>query len=83
VRGALLLVERGEAPLGIVYGTDAAASTKVSVAGVFPADSHDPIAYPFAVVKSGDSPDARALLSFLAQPAAREVFVRRGFKMAE
>ncbi|HET6309197.1 MAG TPA: extracellular solute-binding protein, partial [Rhodopila sp.] len=70
----------GEAPAGIVYGTDAAVSKGVMVAGVFPASSHDPITYPFALVKSGDTPDARALLTFLAGPQARAVFERRGFK---
>ncbi len=81
VRAGLLLVERGEAPAGIVYGTDAAVSKAVVVAGIFPASSHDPITYPFAVVKSGDTPDAHALLTFLAGPQAREVFVKRGFKV--
>jgi molybdate transport system substrate-binding protein len=81
VRSALLLVERGEAPAGIVYGTDAAASKAVVVAGIFPADSHDPVSYPFAVTKSGDTPEARALLDFLAGPQAREVFVAHGFKV--
>ena len=52
VRAALLLVERGEAPAGIVYATDAAVSKGVMVAGVFPESSHDPITYPFAVVKA-------------------------------
>ena len=81
VRAALLLVERGEAPAGIVYATDAAVSKAVMVAGTFPASSHDPVAYPFAVVKAHDTPEARALLTFLAGPQAREVFVRRGFKV--
>jgi molybdate transport system substrate-binding protein len=81
VRGALLLVERGEAPAGIVYGTDAAVSKGVMVAGVFPENSHDPVSYPFAVTKSGDTQEARALLTFLAGPQARAVFVQRGFKV--
>lgn len=79
VRSALLLVERGEAPAGIVYGTDAAASAGVAVAGVFPEATHDPVTYPFAVVKAGDTPEARALLAFLAGPEAKAVFTRRGF----
>lgn len=83
VRSALLLVERGEAPAGIVYGTDAAASKGVAVAGVFPADSHDPVVYPFAVTKTGDGSDAKALMAFLQTPAVREVFVKRGFKVQE
>ncbi len=81
VRSALLLVERGEEPAGIVYSTDAAVSRSVVVAGTFPGDSHDPISYPFAVTKSGDTPEARAFLTFLTGPEAREVFVRRGFKV--
>ena len=81
VRAALLLVERGEAPAGIVYATDAAVSKSVMIAGTFPADSHDPVSYPFAVTKSGDNAEARAFLGFLASPAARAVFVQRGFKV--
>jgi molybdate transport system substrate-binding protein len=81
VRAALLLVERGEAPAGIVYATDAAVSKAVMVAGTFPADSHDPVTYPFAVTKSGDTPEAHALLQFLASPPARAVFEQRGFKV--
>jgi molybdate transport system substrate-binding protein len=81
VRAALLLVERGEAPAGIVYATDAAVSKSVMIAGTFPADSHDPVSYPFAVTKSGDTPEARAFLDFLTNPTARAVFVQRGFKV--
>jgi molybdate transport system substrate-binding protein len=81
VRGALLLVERGEAPAGIVYSTDAAVSMAVMIAGTFPADSHDPISYPFAITKSGDTPEAHALLDFLSGPVARAVFAQRGFKV--
>lgn len=81
VRAALLLVERGEAPAAIVYATDAAASTSVMTAGTFPPDSHDPIVYPVAATKSGDTAEARALLDFLFAPPARAIFVRRGFKV--
>jgi molybdate transport system substrate-binding protein len=80
VRSALLLVERGEAPAGIVYATDAAVSKAVMIAGTFPFESHDPISYPFAVTRSGDTPEARALMAFLAGPQARAIFVQRGFK---
>lgn len=79
VRAALLLVERDEAAAGIVYATDAAVSPHVMIAGTFPDNSHDPITYPFAVVLSGDTPDARALLAFLASPEARAIFAKRGF----
>ena len=79
VRAALLLVERAEVPAGIVYATDAAVSPHVMVAGAFPENSHDPITYPFAVIRSGDTPEARALLAFLAGSAAHAVFAKRGF----
>jgi molybdate transport system substrate-binding protein len=81
VRSALLLVERGEAPAGIVYSTDAAVSKAVMIAGVFPESSHDPVTYPFAVTKAGDDAEAKAFLAFLSTPAAREVWVKRGFKV--
>lgn len=81
VRAALLLVERGEAPAGIVYATDAAVSKAVMVAGTFPANSHDPVTYPFAVTKAGDTPEARAFMAFLAGPDGRAVFLKRGFKV--
>lgn len=81
VRSALLLVERGEAPAGIVYGTDAAVSKSVTVAGIFPETSHDPVTYPFAIPKAGDTQDARAFLAFLSSQAARDIWVRRGFKV--
>lgn len=81
VRAALLLVERGEAPAGIVYGTDAAVSKAVMVAGTFPESSHDPVSYPFAVVKANDTPAARNLMTFLEGPQARAVFEKRGFKV--
>jgi molybdate transport system substrate-binding protein len=83
VRSALLLVERGEAPAGIVYATDAAASKGVVIAGTFPADSHDPVTYPFAVTRAGDTAEARALMTFLSAPPAREVFAHHGFKVEE
>ena len=79
VRAALLLVERGEAPLGIVYATDAAASKGVRVVGTFPEDSHPPITYPFALTKHGDTPQGRALLAFLTGPEAAPVYRRLGF----
>jgi molybdate transport system substrate-binding protein len=81
VRAALAFVERGEAPIGIVYETDARVSPKVEVIGVFPAKAHDPISYPFAVVAGRDRPEARALLDFLSSPEARAVFKAAGFSL--
>jgi len=81
VRVALALVERGEAAAGVVYETDAAASTRVRVAGVFPADSHAPISYPFAVVARHDSAAARDFLRFLAGAEARALWRGHGFSV--
>ncbi len=79
VRAALLLVSRGEAPLGIVYATDAAADANVRIVATFPADSHPPIVYPVAVTKDSNNPDAAALLAFLRGPVAKVAFERQGF----
>ncbi len=83
VRAALLLVERGEARLGIVYATDALASQGVRVVGTFPAGSHAPITYPFAVTRrAGDDPEAHALLAFLLGAEAAPTWRRLGFVLA-
>ncbi|MBB5692708.1 molybdate ABC transporter substrate-binding protein [Muricoccus pecuniae] len=82
VRSALLLVERGEAPLGIVYATDAAASRGVRVIGTFPAGSHPPITLPFALTRRGaDNEAARAFLTFATGPEAAETYRRLGFAL--
>ncbi|HEY2336136.1 MAG TPA: molybdate ABC transporter substrate-binding protein [Burkholderiales bacterium] len=78
VRAALLLVARGEAPLGVVYQTDANSEPNVMVAGVFPPDSHPPIVYPVAALK-GAKTSAAPFLEFLASPASRRVFEKHGF----
>jgi molybdate transport system substrate-binding protein len=79
VRAALLLVARGEAPLGIVYATDAAADPSVHVVATFPADSHPPIVYPAALVNESRNLDAALLLTALRGPAARGFFEHQGF----
>jgi molybdate transport system substrate-binding protein len=78
VRAALILVARGEAPLGIVYATDAKVEPNVKVVGTFPADSHPPIVYPVALTASA-RPDAPQYLAFLRSPAAKAVFEHYGF----
>jgi molybdate transport system substrate-binding protein len=59
--------------------TDATLSSRVRVAGVFPAESHAPIRYPVAALAAHDGPAARAFLRLLDSEAAREVFRRHGF----
>jgi molybdate transport system substrate-binding protein len=78
-RAALTLVERGEAPLAIVYTTDAAISNKVRVVGIFPETSHPPIIYPAALVAGRDSAEALRFMVFLKSPAAKVIFERYGF----
>jgi len=79
VRAALMLVARGEAPLGIVYATDAAAAKDVRVVATFPEGSHPPIRYPVARLARSTDPEAEAFRRFLVSPAAMEIFRRRGF----
>ncbi|MBR9838971.1 MAG: molybdate ABC transporter substrate-binding protein [Rhodobacteraceae bacterium] len=79
VRAALALVATGEAPLGIVYATDAAAEPDVTVLGTFPEDSHAPITYPAATLADGDAAIAQEFLDYLQGPVAREAFERQGF----
>jgi molybdate transport system substrate-binding protein len=79
VRAALALVAAGEAPLGIVYATDARAEPAVQVVGTFPEDSHAPIIYPAAVTAEATSADAGAFLEFLRTASAAERFETQGF----
>ena len=79
VRATLLLVSRGEAPLGIVYQTDAAADKGVKIVGAFPESTHPPIIYPIAVTTGSTNPGADAYVGFLKSPAARPAFEKQGF----
>lgn len=82
VRSALALVERGEAPLGIVYATDARASKAVRVVGLFPGNTHPPIVYPVALLKAGRSADAEPFRRFLIGREGRAIFAAHGFVAA-
>ncbi len=81
VRAALALVALGEAPLGIVYATDAAAEDAVSVVGSFPEDSHPPIIYPAAAIAAGRTNEATAFLAYLRGKPARDIFADAGFAL--
>jgi molybdate transport system substrate-binding protein len=78
VRAALALVARGEAPLGIVYETDAKIEPGVKIVGNFPTDSHPSIVYPFAAT-GGARPQAARYLAYLRSAVAKSVFERYGF----
>lgn len=87
VRSALEYVARGEAPLGIVYETDALIEPRVRIVGLFPPSSHPPIRYPAAVVVSGSSGPSRrgraaeadGFVRFLTSPQAERIFHKFGF----
>jgi molybdate transport system substrate-binding protein len=79
VRAALALVSRGEAPLGIVYKTDAAVDTGVKIVDTFPADSHPEIIYPAAQLKDGKSADKKAFFDYLGSAKAKTAFEKQGF----
>jgi molybdate transport system substrate-binding protein len=79
VRAALALVESGEAPLGIVYATDAAASGKVRVVATFPAGSHPPIRYSVAILATSKSGQADSFEHFLKSTRGKAIFARYGF----
>lgn len=81
VRAAMALVERGEAPLGVVYASDAIVSQKVKVVGRFSDQLTDPILYPAALIAGHDTPEARKLLDFMRSSEARAIFAKYGFKV--
>lgn len=78
-RAALTLVARGEAPLGIVYQTDARSEPRVRVMGTFPTNTHPEIVYPFAITAASRSADATAFLDYVSSPAAARIFQADGF----
>ena len=83
VRAALIFVSRGEAPLGIVYETDAKADPKVTVVARFPAASHPPIIYPAAMIASSKSAEAQTFLDALRSRPSAETFAREGFTVLD
>jgi molybdate transport system substrate-binding protein len=80
VRAALAFVARGEAPLGIVYRTDALAEKRVRIVDVFPEETHPPITYPVALLKQA-SPGADEFMKFMKSARARQIFVSHGFEV--
>lgn len=81
VRAALMLVSLGEAPLGIVYTTDAAADDAVHVIGTFPADSHPPIVYPAA--RLTENAAAATFFDGLSADPAKAIFTHEGFRVLD
>lgn len=80
VRAALQLVARGEAPLGVVYASDAAVEPKVKVVATFPFGSHPRIVYPVARVAASSHPEAARFIAFLAGETASALFRKQHFE---
>jgi molybdate transport system substrate-binding protein len=78
VRSAMMFVSRGEAPLGIVYSTDAQVDPKVRVVDTFADNTHAPITYPAAAIRAA-KPQAAAYLEYLSGAGARATWKKFGF----
>jgi molybdate transport system substrate-binding protein len=78
VRSALMFVGRGEAPLGVVYDTDARADERVRVVDVFPDTTHPPIRYPIALTRNA-APAAQGFVDHVRGSAGQSVFRKYGF----
>lgn len=81
VRDALAFVSRGEALLGVVFGTDAIADKNVTVAAEFPSNTHDDISYPVAVIKDNSNQEVKKLYNFLISDEAKKIYEKYGFKV--
>lgn len=79
VRATLAFVARSEAPIGIVYETDAKVEPKVKVIGAFPDDSYPPVTYPAAATAGDAKPTAKRFLDFLRSGTAKAIFEKYGF----
>ena len=80
VRATLQFVTRGEAPLGVVYDTDANSEPAVKIVGLFPESSHPKIVYPGAVIAASAAPGAQPFLAWLHGAKAAAVFKKYGFE---
>lgn len=81
VRAGLTAVERAESPLGVVYASDVAASSKVRIAGMFPADSRSDVGYPAAATVTPNHKAALKFIAFMSGPQAKEIWKKYGFEV--
>ena len=79
VRVVLAYVERGEAPLGIVYKTDALLSKKIRTVGIIPPETHEAITYPFSIITGNENVETLAFYQFLGSPRSKLIFQNYGF----
>lgn len=83
VRAALAFVAQGEAPLGIVFATDAAVEDTVTAIGTFPEDSHTPITYPAAITAQSSAAEAEDFLDWLGSDTAARIWAEFGFTVLD
>jgi molybdate transport system substrate-binding protein len=83
VRSALALVARGEAKLGVVYGSDVLAEPKVQAAALFAEETHEPIHYPAAVITATQNSEAETFVQFLASEGAQAILKKDGFTIVK
>jgi molybdate transport system substrate-binding protein len=81
VRAVLAQVAAGNTDAGFVYRTDALTSKSIKIVAVAPPQSHAPIHYPLAIVKTAPNPTgARAFWTYLQRPVAIQSLKKFGFK---
>jgi molybdate transport system substrate-binding protein len=76
---AVKMVTRGDAPMAVVFATDAATDADVAIVGTFPDDTHPPILYPVAILAQSRNPAAVRFLDYLTSPATRTIFRKFGY----
>ena len=80
VRSAMMVVELGEAPFGIVYKTDALESKKVKIVSTFPESSHKPIVYFAAgLISSAKGEMVKEFNNFVMSEEAKKIWESYGF----
>ncbi len=79
VRVALAYVAEGEAPLGIVYRSDAVAEDGVAVVAEFDRSAHPPIVYPAAAIVGGNVAAARQFLDLVTSTKGHTALRENGF----
>lgn len=81
VKQVLNYVATGNTDAGVVYKTDAKNSEAVKIVATAAENTHSPIVYPIAVLKSSKHPEAaKSFLQFLDGETATQTFEESGFQ---
>jgi len=72
---------RGDAPIGLVYLTDAKNDSSVKIVAIYPEESNVLITYSFALTKASKNPEAEKFLEFLKTLTAMEIFEKAGYRI--